>query len=44
LVLGKQAKILESMHLDESYEFKQLNNLLSKLEDKNTGIVDVKEG
>jgi hypothetical protein len=32
------------MHLDESYEFKQLNNLLSKLEDKNTGIVDVKEG
>jgi hypothetical protein len=32
------------MHLDESYEFRQLNNLLSKLEDKNTGIVDVKEG
>lgn len=32
------------MHLDESYEFRQLNNLLSKLEDKNTGIMDVKEG
>jgi hypothetical protein len=36
--------MLESMQLDESYEFRQLNGLLSKLEDKNTGIIDAKEG
>lgn len=37
LMLGKQDNILHSMEVDESYEFKELNNLLSKLQDQ-TGV------
>lgn len=34
LLLGREANILESMYVDESYDFRQLNTLLSKLDEK----------